>query len=107
MNPPKRFLCSQLVELRGNSGDSPAESIVHLEEIWQTGAILESKIPVNGGAEVELKCGLVLFSARIVGLEPHEFGWRFEVEFSAATPWDPLEFQPNHLLDPSAVGRKL
>jgi len=34
-----------------------------------------------------------------VQVEQHEFGWRFEVEFSPMTPWDPAQFQPEHLLD--------
>ncbi len=106
MNPQQRFLCSQLVELKQNSVGSAAESIVNLEEIWRNGAILESEMPVNEGAEIELHCGPAFFAARIVGVEPHEFGWRFEVGFSAETLWDPREFQPAHLLDPWALGWK-
>jgi len=106
MNPQQRFLCSQLVGLKHNSADSPGQNIVNLEEIWQRGAILESETPVNEGAEIELHCGPAFFAGRIIGVEPHEFGWRFEVEFSALTLWDPQEFQPEHLLDPSALGWK-
>lgn len=101
---PQRFLCSQLVGLTQNCGDSPAESIVNLEEIWTNGAILESETAVKQGVEVELRCGAAFFAGRVMDAEPHEFGWRVEVEFSAATPWDPAAFRPDHLLDPSKPG---
>lgn len=106
MNPQQRFLCSQLVELRHNFADPAAVSIVNLEEIWRTGAILESETAVTEGAEIELHCGAAFFAGRIVDVEPHEFGWRFEIEFSVETPLDSREFQPEHLLDPSALGWK-
>lgn len=93
---PHRYLCSHLVDL--------GDRFVNLEEIWTTGAVLEAETAVTRGAEVELRCGATVLKGRIVEVEPHEFGWRFEVEFSAATPWRPEEFRPDHLLDPSALG---
>lgn len=79
--------------------------VVNLEEIWTSGAILEAEEPVAEGAEIEIRCESVLFDARIVQVEPHEFGWRFEVEFSPRTPWNPLRFQPQHLLDSSVLAK--
>lgn len=106
MNPQQHYLCSQLVELTHKCPGSPAESIVNLEEIWCDGAVLESETPVQKGLDIELRCGTALFSGRIMEVEPHELGWRFQVEFSADTRWNPREFQPEHLLDPSALGWK-
>jgi hypothetical protein len=96
---PRRFLCSQLVALRNNS----IKTIVNLEEIWGNGAVLESEDPVEGGSRVEIRCGRAFFAGRIVQVERHEFGWRFEVEFSPMTPWKIGEFQPEHLLDVSEL----
>jgi hypothetical protein len=94
---PQRFFCSHLVALRNNS----IESTVNLEEIWKNGAVLESETPLEKGSRVELRCGRAFFAGRIVRVEAHEIGWRFEVEFSPMTPWDLDEFQPEHLLDVS------
>jgi hypothetical protein len=91
----QRFFCSQLVALRNSS----RESVVNLEEIWENGAVLESEDPVEEGTNVEIRSGSAFFASRIVQVERHEFGWRFEVEFSPMTPWNPVEFQPQHLLD--------
>ena len=98
---PQRFLCSQLIGLRNNS----VESFVNLEEIWENGAVLESEQPVHEGSKVEMRCGAAFFSGRIVQVEHHEFGWRFEVEFSPMTPWKLEQFQPEHLLDVSDFGK--
>jgi len=102
---PQRFLCSQLVALTDGSSETAGDRIVNLEEIWVTGAILESETTVMQGASVELRCGAAVFRARVVEVEPHEFGFRVEVEFSPKTPWRPEEFQPDHLLDPSTLGK--
>ena len=108
-NPPdladfmnqKRFFCSHLVALRNKS----LEYIVNLEEIWRDGAVLESEEPVEEGSKIEIRCGAAFFAGRIVQVERHEVGWRFQVEFSPMTPWKPEEFQPEHLLDVTELGK--
>jgi hypothetical protein len=97
---PQRFLCSQLVALTEASSRTGGDRIVNLEEIWITGAILEAETALTRGAQVELHCGPAFFRGRIVEVEPHEFGYRFEVEFSPKTPWRPEEFRPDHLVGP-------
>jgi hypothetical protein len=91
---PQRYLCSQLADLRNNS----RKSTVILEEIWTSGAVLESDDPVDEGTTVEIRCGPAFFSGRIVRVEQHEFGCRFEVEFSPMTSWNPEQFWPEHAL---------
>jgi hypothetical protein len=98
---PRRFFCSHLAALRNSS----VESIVNLEEIWEAGAVLESEESVEEGARIEIRCGPAFFAGRIVQVERHEFGWRFEVEFSPMTRWNPEKFQPAHLLDVSELGK--
>jgi hypothetical protein len=84
---PQRYLCSELVALRNNSAESVVSLVANLEEIWTTGAVLESEEPVVEGMNLELRCGAALFAGRIVQVERHEFGWRLEIEFSPLTPW--------------------
>jgi hypothetical protein len=100
----QRYLCSQLVAFRNSSA---GDRIVNLEEIWKSGAVLESEEPVEEGTKVEIRCGSAFFAGRISHVELHEFGWRFEVEFSPMTPWSPEQFRPEHLLDPSTLDRGL
>lgn len=95
----QRYLCSQLVTLRNNSRDS----VVNLEEIWKTGAVLDLEEGMEDGVKVELRCGTAFFAGRIVKVERHEFGWSVEMEFSPMTPWDPEQFRPEHLLGVPAV----
>jgi hypothetical protein len=95
-----RYLCSELVALRLDS----VESIVNLEEIWRDGAVLESDAPVADGSKCEMRCGAAFFAGKIMRVEPHEFGWRVEVEFSPMTPWFPEKFRPKHMLHVSEFG---
>ena len=95
-----RYLCSDLAALRIDS----AESIVNLEEIWRDGAVLESDTPVAEGARCELRCEAAFFAGTVLRVEPHEFGWRAEIEFSPMTPWFPEKFRPKHMLDVSELG---
>ena len=97
-----RYLCSELVPLRVGA----AEKMVNLEEIWELGAVFEAEEPVKQGARVELRAGGVLFAGKVTRVDPHEFGWRFEVEFSPLTPWSVERFLPKHLLDVSQAKRK-
>jgi hypothetical protein len=96
-----RYLCSQLVAMTNNS----VECVVNLEEIWANGAVLESEEAVEEGAKVEIRCGPAFFSGRVVQVDRHECGWRFELEFSPMTHWSLEQFQPLHLLDPSKLER--
>jgi hypothetical protein len=102
---PQRFFCSQLVALTNNTPGSAANTVVNLEEIWENGAVLESEEPVEEGSRIEIRCGSAFFAGRIVQVERHEVGWRFKVEFSPMTPWKPEEFQPEHLLDVTELGK--
>jgi hypothetical protein len=90
----ERYLCSQLVRLKVGAD----EATVNLEEIWETGAVVESEGPVETGARVEIRCGKAYFSGTVMDVERHEFGWRVTVQFSPMTRWKLEEFEPEHLL---------
>jgi len=92
-----RYLCSQLATLRCGQ----TARTVNLEEIWESGAVLECEEAPAADAQAELRCGAVTLWGRIRAIEPHEFGWRAEMDFSPLTPWSPALFEPAHLLDPT------
>ena len=100
-----RYLCSQLVKLRTDSGESAVNLVVNLEEIWTTGAVLESEEPVEEGTNIEIRCDTAFFAGRITRVERHEVGWRLEMEFSSLTPWSPEKFRPQHLLNVSDLDK--
>jgi hypothetical protein len=96
----RRYLCSHLVTLSWSGG----ERVVNLEEIWETGAVLECDEPVSAGVLAEIRCGNTFFAGRTTLSEAHDFGWRVEMEFSPMTPWSRERFLPDHLLDLSETG---
>ena len=97
---PRRYLCSQLVELRCGRNTLTA----NLEEIWESGAVLDCEEEPPAGSQAELRCGRALLCGRLKDIENHEFGWRVEMEFSPLTPWSPECFEPAHMLDPADLG---
>ncbi|HXE64883.1 MAG TPA: hypothetical protein VN519_15160 [Bryobacteraceae bacterium] len=95
----RRYLCSQLATL---TIDGQAQW-VNIEEICETGVILECETPVAAGGAAGLTAGDAAFEGRITDVRQDEFGWRVEMEFSPETPWVPLEWRPDHLLDPAVL----
>ena len=74
-----RYLCSELVVLRINAADYT----VNLEEIARVVMAPRSKPKglSSNGVSMQIRCGPVSFSGKVVDVERHEFGWRVEVEF--------------------------
>lgn len=95
----RRYLCSQLATL--TIGGQP--QCVNIEEIWGTGVVLECESPVADGAPASLAVESVIFEGHVADVRKDEFGWRVGMEFSAATPWLPENWKPEHLLDPAAL----
>ena len=77
---------------------------VNLEEIWETGAVLEGEESAPTNVPVDLHCSGVTLCGRVIRAENHEFVWRLEIEFSPLTLWSAEQFRPEHLLDPSELG---
>lgn len=96
---PVRYLCSQLVTLAWEEG----ATIVNLEEIQESGCVVESEAELGAGVEVELHCGGADFKGKVTKAEVHGFGWRIAIEFSPATRWKLGDFRPEHLFDPASL----
>ena len=97
----KRFLCSDLAVL---SVDGQAR-YVNLEEIWRTGAVVESEEDAAIGAPVTLRaCGITL-EAGVERVDRHEYGYRIEIRF-VDREWTQELFKPAHLTDLTTIGSK-
>jgi hypothetical protein len=94
-----RYLCSELVALKRDS----SQTTVNLEEIWTTGAAIETDDVLSTGETVELHCGESVFPATVSLVAKHEFGCRVEMEFANGVTWSPQVFQPQHMLDPQSL----
>jgi hypothetical protein len=96
-----RYLCSQLVALR--CGDS--EFTVNLEEIWESGAILECEQSPTAHKHAEIRCGGITLCGRLKNVAVHESGCSVEMEFSPLTPWSLERFEPAHMLNPADLAK--
>jgi hypothetical protein len=96
----KRFLCSDLVIL---SIDGQA-NFVNLEEIWRTGAVVDSEEGAEPAASAQIRAGTMAIGVVVERVERDEYGYRLELRFVDAE-WTPELFTPAHLTDLSTVGR--
>jgi hypothetical protein len=97
----RRYLCSQLATL---TIEGQAHG-VNIEEIWETGVALECETPVVADVPASISAEGVAFEGRVSNVRQDELGWRVEIEFSPETPWSPVQWRPDHLLDPAALKR--
>jgi len=71
---------------------------VNLEEIWRTGAVLESEEDAAVGARVTLRADGITLKCDVERVQQHEYGYRIEVRF-LDREWTPELFKPAHLTD--------
>ena len=79
---------------------------MNIEEIWETGVVLESEAEMAVGVAAALAAGDAAFHGRTKEVQKEDFGWRVEMEFSPETPWLPERWRPDHLLDPAVLKQK-
>ena len=92
-----RYLCSQLVRLVTEG----REQWANLEEIRETGAVLDCEEQVTPDGAATFYAGDISFTGRITKAEKNRFGWRIELELE--TPWSIERWKPEHLLDPGKL----
>jgi hypothetical protein len=97
----RRYLCADLVTLHSSAGNR----VVNLEEIWESGAVIECEYEPVAGQFVQILAPGGRLAGTIRGIEAHEFGWRAEIAFSPLTPWRIETFRPQHLLGVPDAGQ--
>lgn len=105
-NPPQRWLCSHLVELRFDRDLFPVQAAI-LEEIEATGGALGADCPYPLGAKLTIKADSFEIPAEIIWRLPRENDFLLWVGFSAGRRWDPDTWQPDHLYRLPKPKRKL
>jgi len=68
----RRYLCSHLATL---TIDGEARW-VNIEEIWETGVVLESEAEMAVGVAAALAAGDAAFHGRTKEVQKEDFGWR-------------------------------
>ncbi len=97
-----RYLCSHLVRLFADG----KEQWVNLEEIWDTGAVLECEEAVTSGGLAMISTREVSFAGQVVSVEDGLLGWRVEMLFSADSQWSVERWMPDHTIDVSKLKLK-
>ena len=99
----KRYMCSDLFRMRGTGGWT---GWANLEEIWGSGAVLDSETPIAVGQKLLLRKKPGKLWAAVTDCSEYEFGYRVELKFLFDYVWTPKVFEPDHLLDPTQIAQR-
>jgi hypothetical protein len=95
-----RMLCADLVELCWTDPQGRLHSIAaNLEDISQSGACLQTEVPVAPETQLQVRHTRGAFDCRVRYCVFREIGYFLGVEFAPDHLWSPGDFQPEHLLD--------
>ena len=79
------------------------ERAANLEEIWESGAVVDCEATPGKGDYAEIRAAGVLLAGRVVAVEESDVGDRIEIHFSPLTPWSKELFLPDHFFDPGTL----
>jgi hypothetical protein len=102
-----RLLCSELVEVHlHDRGRWRRIGTAILEDISPSGACLqlESKVPV--GAHLRVRADRCELRGEVRWCQYREFGYFAGLRLEEGARWSRAAFEPEHLLDPSALERR-
>lgn len=98
-----RYLCSQIVEIRRSPPEASAQpGAVLLEDLSREGAGLALEAALAPGESIELVTPGLPARARVCYCDRRENDFRAGLEFTDGCPWQPENWQPDHLFLPPA-----
>ena len=102
-----RLLCSELVTVSWHDSEGETkQTVAVLEDISPSGACVQTDRPIPSGEEVVVCYENGNLAGKVRYCRADEVGFYVGVQFPPATKWLQSEFVPDHLLDPSKLGKK-
>jgi len=102
---PNRVLCSELVELTWTGLTGCQEhAVANMEEIWRTGATLDTEQALPEAGEVGLRLGSEELQARVLYCQQTLAGYRVGLQFLGSNQWNPERFVPAHAVELGSLG---
>jgi hypothetical protein len=99
-----RLLCAGLVEVRwADTSGSVCTAFANLDDLSPGGVSLLLDRPLPPGARVEFTHSGQMVSGDVRHCTHVEIGWIAGIRFGPDSQWDPGNYPPAHLLDPSSV----
>lgn len=93
----ERTLCSELVEIECTAA-AELRVTANLEEIWQSGATLETESCLPENESIVLVRGDVRLAGRVLYCQPTITGYSIGIQFQPHSYWRPSLFMPAHAL---------
>jgi hypothetical protein len=98
----QRHWCSELLSVKVENKKGRKQSLrANLEEIWPSGALVQTDKPIAPATRLWFMRGGYKFYGEVVARQfLHQLGYMIEIRFDPACRWSELRYRPKHLLNP-------
>jgi hypothetical protein len=99
---PTGVMCSEILSLHLQSGEAPESELkVNLEEIWSSGALFQTEVPIRPFTFVWFAVGGYEFRGQVIARELYTgLGYFIEMRFHPSCQWSEQNYRPKHLFNP-------
>jgi hypothetical protein len=96
------MLCSEILNLHWQSGCGCERILkVNLEEIWSSGALFQTDVPIRPSTSLWFVGGGCEFQGRVIARSLlRGLGYFIEMRFHASCTWSEQKYRPKHLFNP-------
>lgn len=98
-------MCSEILRLHLQSREGRECKLkVNLEEIWSSGALFQTDVPIRPFTSVWFAVGGCKFRGQVITRELFiGLGYFIEMRFHPSCLWSEHKYQPKHLFDPKVL----
>jgi hypothetical protein len=95
-------LCSEILNLRLQSGAGRERELkVNLEEIWSSGALFLTDVPIRSFTPLRFAGGSYEFRGKVIARTLlGGLGYFIEIRFHPGCTWSEQKYRPKHLFNP-------
>ena len=95
-------MCSEILSLHLQTRDGRARELkVNLEEIWSSGALFQTDVPIRPFTSLWFAGGGCEFRGQMIaGSLFNELGYFIEMRFHPSCVWSEQKYRPKHLFNP-------
>lgn len=98
-------MCSEILSLRLQAREGREYKLkVNLEEIWSSGALFQTDVPLPAFTSVWFAAGGCEFRGQVIAQELFiGLGYFVEIRFHPSCQWSEHKYRPKHLFNPEVL----
>lgn len=102
---PDGVMCSEILSLHLQAREERAHELkVNLEQIWPSGALFQTEVPIRPLTSLWFAGGGYQFRGHVVAQSLiNELGYFVEMGFHPSCVWSERKYRPKHLFNPAVL----